>query len=149
MGLVGLNAKPWKLSKKVLPQHTDHAGVMWHGSYLNWLEEARIKALAQTGLSYSDLSKEGFELPVIELKIKYISSLHHGDEVIMESSVLGKTGLRVPWETNFLKNGNIISAKAYVELVITRLDKKGTRLVRKYPSFLSAAIRKLQEGPSQ
>ena len=27
---------PWKLSKLVLPQHTDHAGVMWHGTYVNW-----------------------------------------------------------------------------------------------------------------
>ena len=24
--------KQWKLTKTVLPQHTDHAGLMWHGS---------------------------------------------------------------------------------------------------------------------
>ena len=35
----------WILTKTVLPQHTDHAGVMWHGSYLNFLEEGRIDAL--------------------------------------------------------------------------------------------------------
>ena len=35
----------WRLIKTVLPQHTDHAGVMWHGSYLNFLEEGRIDAL--------------------------------------------------------------------------------------------------------
>ena len=37
--------KKWELIKLVLPQHTDQAGVMWHGCYLNFLEEARINAL--------------------------------------------------------------------------------------------------------
>ena len=65
---------PWVLKKIVLPQHTDHAGVMWHGSYLNWLEEARVDALAKVGLSYSNLSQNGYEMPVVELNIKYIKS---------------------------------------------------------------------------
>ena len=34
---------PWVLQRRVLPQHTDHAGVMWHGAYLAWLEEARVE----------------------------------------------------------------------------------------------------------
>ena len=34
----------WLLERRVLPQHTDHAGVMWHGAYLAWLEEARVEA---------------------------------------------------------------------------------------------------------
>ena len=29
----------WVLVRRVLPQHTDHAGVMWHGSYVAWMEE--------------------------------------------------------------------------------------------------------------
>ena len=32
-----MNSKPvWKIEKIVLPQHADHAGVMWHGTYFNW-----------------------------------------------------------------------------------------------------------------
>ena len=52
----------WKLIKTVLPQHTDHAGVMWHGSYLNFLEEGRIDALDKVGLSYSRVSTFNFQL---------------------------------------------------------------------------------------
>ena len=64
-----LAGSPWRLYKHVLPQHTDHAGVMWHGAYLSWLEEARVDALAQVGLPYKDLSAKGFELPVVSLNI--------------------------------------------------------------------------------
>ncbi len=27
------------------PHHTDYAGVVWHGSYIIWLEEARVECL--------------------------------------------------------------------------------------------------------
>ena len=46
-----MNSKPvWKIEKIVLPQHADHAGVMWHGKYFNWLEESRINALSEVGI---------------------------------------------------------------------------------------------------
>ena len=75
--------KQWKLIKTVLPQHTDHAGVMWHGSYLNFLEEGRIDALDQLGLSYSKLSEKGFEIPVISIQLRYKISFIHGEKVLL------------------------------------------------------------------
>ena len=75
----------WKLTKTVLPQHTDHAGVMWHGSYLNFLEEGRIDALDKVGLSYSKLSRNGFEIPVISIQMKYRKSFIHGEKVLLTS----------------------------------------------------------------
>ena len=52
-----IDLKPtWKINKTVLPQHVDHAGVMWHGTYFNWLEEGRINALSKVGIDYSNLN---------------------------------------------------------------------------------------------
>ena len=67
--------KAWSLKKIVLPQHTDHAGVMWHGEYLRWLEEARIDALALVGMPYSKMSSIGLEMPVISIEIKSYNSI--------------------------------------------------------------------------
>ena len=75
--------KNWELIKTVLPQHTDHAGVMWHGSYLDFLEEGRIDALDKVGISYSELSRKGFEIPVISLQIKYKISFVHGEKILL------------------------------------------------------------------
>ncbi len=147
MRLLGINKKPWRLKKKVLPQNTDHAGVMWHGAYVNWLEELRIKALLEVGVPYEKLSMQGFEMPVVELRIKYISALQHGDEVVLESLILERKGLRLPWKTRFLKNGHKLSAEAEVELVLVRKEQKGITLMRETPVHISEAIQKLQEGP--
>ena len=66
---------PWRVQKRVLPQHTDHAGVMWHGSYVAWLEEARVEALVAAGLSYAEMTTLGVEMPVVSLKINYRQAL--------------------------------------------------------------------------
>ena len=50
MVIESVTRPPWQLHKRVLPQHTDHDGVMWHGAYVGWLEEARVEALAAVGL---------------------------------------------------------------------------------------------------
>ena len=38
---------------------------MWNGTYFDWLEEGRINALSKAGINYIDLTKNGFELPLI------------------------------------------------------------------------------------
>ena len=142
----GLN--PWRLNKCVLPQHTDHAGVMWHGAYLNWLEEARIEALREVGLTYKDLSEKGFEMPVVSLEINYLRALTHGENVLLESWCLPRKGVRWAWETSVFNDLHCLSAKAKVELVLVRKISNGTRLLRKVPDDLSRFLIALEKGPS-
>jgi len=142
-------SSPWLLQRRVLPQHTDHAGVMWHGAYLGWLEEARIEALAQAGLAYSDLSDRGLELPVVSLTIDYRQALLHGDLVRLESQVLPRQGVRLPWRTRFVTAGGTLAAEALVVLV--PVDLSGgpgqRRLLRRLPDDLAAAVNALERGP--
>ena len=112
--------KQWKLTKTVLPQHTDHAGVMWHGSYINFLEEGRIDALNKVGMSYSKFSKKGFEIPVISLEIKYKLPFFHGEKIELISQFKLKKKLRLNCKTLFLKLNGDIGAEANVGLVVVK-----------------------------
>ena len=142
-----VSASPWLLKKIVLPQHTDHAGVMWHGAYFEWLEESRIEGLSEVGLSYRDLSAQGFEMPVVSLKINYIKALLHGEEVLLESRSLPRKFARWPWKTQFLSNGLLV-AEADVDLVLVRRVGTEHRLIRNVPNQISNSLLKLQLGPS-
>ncbi len=137
---------PWKLVKRVLPQHTDHAGVMWHGAYFNWLEEARVEALAEVGLLYKDLSAQGFELPVVSLKINYLSAVFHGEEVVLESRSLPRKLARWPWITKFLRSG-VLVAEAWVDLVLVKKVREENHLIKTVPHHISSYLQKLQFGP--
>ena len=137
---------PWHLRKVVLPQHTDHAGVMWHGSYLEWLEEARIEALVQAGISYGDLSSQGYEMPVVSLSIDYKTALFHGDEVLLKSWIMPKKGPRWPWKTIFYKKETIKVAQAEIDLVLIEKTNNKNVLLRNEPKHLSKIFLDLQKG---
>ena len=135
--------KVWKINKIVLPQHSDHAGVMWHGRYLNWLEEGRINALSKAGINYFDLTKSGFELPLIDLSIKYILPLCLGDKISVESIFnIGKSP-KIKINSKFINESKKVMTVAEVNLVL--VDKKNFSVIRKRPDFLSKAFLRLSE----
>lgn len=143
--------RAWRLRRRVLPQHTDHAGVMWHGAYLAWLEEARVMALEAVGLAYADLSAEGLELPVVSLSINYRQALLHGDPVELRSWVLPRQGVKLPWISQFVRASGEVAAEARVELVLVEL-RDGTgqrRLLRRQPPALAMAVERLVQGPPE
>lgn len=138
----------WRLSRRVLPQHTDHAGVMWHGAYVAWLEEARVEALAAVGLAYSALSARGLELPVVSLAIDFKQALLHGDAVELWSEVLPRRGVRMPWVSRFIGPDGSVAAEARVELVLVDLSRGPAqrRLLRSLPNDLERAVEGLIAG---
>ena len=143
--------RAWSLRRRVLPQHTDHAGVMWHGAYVAWLEEARVEALMQAGLSYADLSCRGYELPVVSLTIHYRQALLHGDAVELQSWSQPRQGVKWPWVSRFVRADGSLAAEAQVELVLVELPGGGQqrRLLRRPPADLAAALERLAAGPKQ
>lgn len=141
---------PWILRRRVLPQHTDHAGVMWHGAYLAWLEEARVEALAAAGLDYRVLSDRGLELPVVSLAIQYRQALLHGDWVDLRSAVEPRRGVKLPWRSWFVRADGSVAAEAQVDLVLVDLSAgpQQRRLLRQLPPDLAQALQTLTRGPA-
>ena len=140
--------KDWELIKTVLPQHTDHAGVMWHGSYFNFLEEARIDALNKVGISYSKLSKKGFEIPVISAKINYKISFLHGEELKLMSKFKLENKIRLNCKTLFLKKNGATGAEANIGLVVVRKTNDSIKLVRELPVQMKNILLLLEKGPT-
>ena len=93
---------------------------MWHGTYFNWLEEGRINALSKAGINYFDLTKKGFELPLIDLSIKYILPLCLGDNITIESIFnIGKSP-KIKINSKFINESKKVMTIAEVNLVLSR-----------------------------
>ena len=142
-----INKIPWEIKKTVMPQQADHAGVMWHGSYLNWLEESRIKALEQSGLNYSELLNRNFELPVSSLTIKYKAPVYINDEISINSYFELSRGPKISIHSKFITKNKRISTEANVNLVLIRKDNFS--IVRRRPEFIEEAFKRLIQGPQQ
>ena len=131
----------WEINKIVLPQHSDHAGVMWHGTYFNWLEEGRLDALSKAGINYLDLTKKGFELPLIDTSIKYIFPLYLGDLITIESFFKVGKSPKINIQSRFLNKNKKVLTIAEVNLVL--VNNLDFSIVRKRPDFISKAFCKL------
>ena len=138
------SCKPWELIKKVLPQHTDHAGVVWHGTYLNWLEESRIDSIGKAGIRYIELLNRGFEMPVYKIQIKYLMPIMIGDEIIVKSTFTINQGPRIKVNSIFTSLRNKIHAEASIDIVL--INKETFKVVRKRPLFLENYLNNLRKG---
>ncbi|OQP35718.1 acyl-CoA thioesterase [Pantoea latae] len=49
----------------------DPMGVVWHGHYFRFFEQAREALLRQVGYSYAEMAASGYVWPVVDTHVKY------------------------------------------------------------------------------
>jgi acyl-CoA thioester hydrolase len=69
---------------------TDLMGIVHHGSYVAYLEAARVEWLRRRGVSYASWAARGMHLAVVELALKYRAPVRFDDELDVEV-ILGET----------------------------------------------------------
>jgi acyl-CoA thioester hydrolase len=74
---------------------TDKMGVVYHGSYLPWLEVARTSYLKELGFPYHELERRKCFLPVIELQVKYRKSMTYGQKARIATWFEKLKGIRI------------------------------------------------------
>ena len=79
---------------------TDASGITHHSAYVPWLEAGRVEWLREAGLSYRDLEREGFNLPVIELHLRYVAATRFDDALVVRTALcdLSSRSLRFSYE---------------------------------------------------
>lgn len=121
------------------PHHTDYAGVVWHGSYLTWMEEARVECLRQSGIDFAHLVRLGCDLPVVEISMRYHRAIRLGQAAIVKTRMNQIEGVRIHWDYQIQSpDGAEIYLTARVTLVAVDIEK-GT-IMRKLPPTVKDAL---------
>lgn len=132
---------------RVEPHLTDYAGVVWHGSYLRWLEEARIDALRQVGIEYADLVGLGCDLPVLRIEINYCRALLMGERALVKTQVIRRDRVRVLWQQNIYKSrqgrNQFDSVAVESQITIAPVSIKKKQIMRQAPIELEDAFVRL------
>jgi len=118
-------------SSKVFYSDTDAYGVVWHGSYLRWLEMGRVMLCEKAGVKLSQLEQQDIVLPVAELNVKYKNSAKLDDEILIETSVVDQGRFYITFQ-QFIKDEK--SNKTYIEATVkvVAIHKDG-KLYRSLP----------------
>ncbi|HEY9894879.1 MAG TPA: thioesterase family protein, partial [Candidatus Sericytochromatia bacterium] len=124
------------------PHHTDYAGIVWHGAYLTWMEEARVECLRSIGIEFADLVALGCDLPVVELSIRYHQPVQMGMAAVVRTRMADMEGVRVNWDYQIQStDGQDLFATARVALVA--VDREKGKIMRQLPPAVKEALVKL------
>lgn len=132
--------------QKVFYSDTDAYGVVWHGSYLRWLEMGRVGLCEMMGHDLTDLLEQDIVLPVTSLNVKYKMSARLNDVMSIETEIAGFNGFIVKFR-QFIKS--VQTGKVYLEaeVSVVAVTNNG-KLYRKMPEILANSFNKELKCPA-
>ena len=76
-----------KTTIRVRYADTDKMKFVYNGKYLEYFEVGRTELLRSSGVSYSQVEKNGYQLPLIEAGLKYKNPATYDDLLEIEATV--------------------------------------------------------------
>lgn len=116
--------RPVSVQLEVPFRHVDMLGIVWHGHYLEYMEEARTALLRACDLDAGDLIGTRYGLVVIETKCRYTYPLHYRDAVRVDAWVRdAQHRVYIGYEITNLTHQRR-AARAHTILATTDLDRR-------------------------
>ena len=128
------------LKNKVYYSVTDAYGVVWHGSYLRWLEAGRVEWCEMLGYNLIDLENQDIVLPVTNLNVRYKASAKLNDNIIIETKISKFNGLSVTF-SQAIKSADTLKTFIEAEVDGVAVSKTG-KLYRRMPEVLANIFKK-------
>ncbi len=124
------------------PHHTDYAGVVWHGAYVAWLEEARVECLRSIGVDYAALVAMGCELPVVELSIRYHRPIQLGMTAVVKTRMMDVSGVRMNWDYQ-IQSPDFQDLYVSAQVTLVAIDREKGKIMRQLPPAMEEALARL------
>ena len=89
----------WKpYLRKAQFYETDSMGVVYHGNYIHWMEEARTDFLEQIGWGYERATAAGIDFALTDISCSYKKTTKFGQTLAIEMKVRKLTPARLVLE---------------------------------------------------
>ena len=124
--------------QKVFYSDTDAYGVVWHGSYLRWLEMGRVGICEMMGHNLIDLKEKDIVLPVVNLNVKYKMSAKLNDVVVTETEISEFNGFTVKFK-QIIRSKETGKVCIDADVSVVAIDNNG-KLYRKMPEVLAKSF---------
>lgn len=115
------------INKRIYYHDTDAGGVVYYGSYLQHLEEARTEYLRSIGIDTASYAKNGVLFPVVRLEIDYKKPARYGDTIAIYTSpeTVGNASITFTQE---IRIADTLLVKCRVVWACVSKDLKPTRV---------------------
>lgn len=133
-----MNDKPQPLSHTIRVTvrfgHSDLLRIVWHGHYVQWLEDARQSLGTAIGLGYEDLVRERYAAPVVDMQLKYKRPARYGDKLHVTATLhwTEVPKLLHSYEIRRAEDGELLTTAETTQVLLTPAGE----LALNFPPFL-------------
>ena len=119
--------KFFSIKIKVRYCETDQMGLVHHGSYINYFEEARISWISNLGFSYSEMEKSGIILPVSKLNVSYLRPAYFDDDLVVNVELVELPTSRLIFNYTIKNKEEVVVTGTTVLAFLNKETKKPVR----------------------
>ncbi|HLU87584.1 MAG TPA: thioesterase family protein [Taishania sp.] len=114
---------------------TDAMGVVWHGNYLKFFEDAREHFGEVYGLDNLEIHKRGYFIPIVHSELFHKAPIHYGELIDIKSRLIYKESSKILFEFEiFNKTTKQLAAKGSTTQVFICAKTRELQLLK--PDFI-------------
>ena len=124
-------------------EEVDPLGIVWHGRYPSYFEDARVALGNRYGVGYADFRREGVAAPIKRMEADYILPLRFGETCTITALLHWTEAARINFEFEIRNGeGRLATTGCTVQLF---LDERGGMLMSP-PDFYLRFLRQWKDG---
>jgi acyl-CoA thioester hydrolase len=132
-----------EVRRKVRFQEVDSIGIVWHGRYAGYFEDARDALGEQYGIGYMDFYENGILVPIKQLHADFHRPLRLKDEVTVEATLHYSDAARINHAFVIRDREGAVATTGYTVQMMLDKDRN---LCMIPPPFYEAFLARWREG---
>ncbi len=129
-----------ELKFKTRYAETDQMGYIHHSIYAQYYEMGRIALMDKIGISYKQMEKDGYILPVYHLQTKYFIPLTFDELVTLNTYVKYLKGVRLAFGYEIYNEAGQKATEGEVVLVFAGTDGKPIRPPKQFVDKIKSLL---------
>jgi len=131
------------VQRRVRFEEVDSMGVVWHGCYPSYFEDARVALGHRYGIGYSDFIRERIPVPVRQMQIDYLGPLRFEEDLEITAILHWSDAARINIEYEIHNaHGQLVCAGCTVQMMLDR----DLNVLLTPPLFFAEFLQKWKQG---
>lgn len=84
----------------------DALGIIWHGHYIKFFEDGREAFGDKYGISYLEIRKHDFLVPMVKLNVDFKKTVKYGDRLIIETVFVDSAAAKFMFHYNIYRTSD-------------------------------------------
>jgi acyl-CoA thioester hydrolase len=131
------------VSRRVRFEEVDSMGIVWHGCYPSYFEDARVALGHRYGISYRDFIREQIPVPVRQMQIDYLYPLRFEEDIEITAILHWSDAARINSEYAIHNaRGQLVCSGCTVQMMLDR----DLNVLLTPPPFFAGFLQRWKQG---